>query len=162
MSTQNALFVKMALDAWETYNARVDKLIAKLSDDQLKAETAPGRNTGIYLLGHLVAVNDAMLPLLGLGERQHPELEAIFLRSADKSGHEMPTIDTLKDYWNTINTTLRGHFSAMQPEDWFTRHTSVSQEDFEKEPHRNRLNIILNRTSHQAYHLGQMVYLDPK
>jgi uncharacterized damage-inducible protein DinB len=162
MSTQNALFVKMALDAWETHNKRVDKLLGKLSDEQLGTDTAPGRNSGLYLLGHLVAVNDAMLPLLGLGDRLHPELEEPFLKSADKSGHELPAVDTLKNYWNEINDKLRGHFTAMQPEDWFTRHMSVSPEDFEKEPHRNKLNIILNRTNHQAYHLGQMVYLDPK
>jgi len=74
----------------------------------------------------------------------------------------MPAAETLKNYWNEINTKLRSHFSAMQPEDWFARHMSVSPEDFEKEPHRNRLNIMLNRTNHQAYHLGQMVYLGPK
>lgn len=162
MSTSSSLFVKMALDAWEVQNTRVDKLLAKLSDEQLKGETAPGRNTGLYLVGHLTAVNDAMLPLFGLGDRLHPELEEPFLKSADKSGHEMPSLDTLKAYWNEINTSLRSHFSSMQPEDWFARHMSVTPEDFEKEPHRNKLNVILSRTSHQAYHLGQMVYLDPR
>ena len=59
----------MALSAWDTYNARVTKLIDALSDEQLAAETAPGRNTGIYLFGHLVAVSDGLFPILGFGER---------------------------------------------------------------------------------------------
>lgn len=149
----------MVLTAWHGQNTRVNDLLEKLSDEQLSAETAPGRNTGIYLFGHLVAVNDGLFKLLDLGERLHPELDDIFLRSPDKSGLAMPSIDALKTYWNEINSTLTDHFNKMQPSDWFARHTSVSEEDFAKEPHRNKLNIIITRTVHQGYHLGQMAYL---
>jgi hypothetical protein len=49
------------------------------------------------------------------------------------------------------------------PEDeWFTRHNNVSAADFANEPHRNKLNIIINRTNHTSYHLGQLVYLAKK
>jgi len=47
----------------------------------------------------------------------------------------------------------------MQPTEWFTRHTSVSEEDFIKEPHRNKLNVLITRATHQSYHLGQLIYL---
>jgi hypothetical protein len=36
--------------------------------------------------------------------------------------------------------------------DWFSRHMLVSPEDFAKEPHRNKLNVIINRTNHMANH----------
>jgi short-subunit dehydrogenase len=39
--------------------------------------------------------------------------------------------------------------------DWAQKHTHVSAEDFAANPHRNRLSILLSRTSHVAYHLGQ-------
>src|SRR6267378_3366933 len=105
-TTSEALFVKMVLDAWQTQNKRVDDLISKLTDEQLAQETAPGRNTGVYLLGHLAAVNDGLFKLLGVSERLHPELDEIFLSTPDKSGQQMPTIDELKKYWEEINTTL--------------------------------------------------------
>ena len=60
-----ALFVKMAIAAWDTHMARTNKLLGELSDDTLAAPVAPNRNTGTYLLGHLVAVHDGMLPALG-------------------------------------------------------------------------------------------------
>ena len=60
---QQQLIIKMALDAWHVYINRTDKLFNELTDEQLVNEVAPGRNTGIYLLGHLAAVHDAMLPL---------------------------------------------------------------------------------------------------
>ena len=47
----------------------------------------------------------------------------------------------------------------MQPEDWFQKHSSVSAEDFAKEPHRNKLNIMITRATHLAYHTGQMALL---
>ena len=62
------LYTKIALSAWDTYINRADKLFATLSDEQLQTATAPGRNSGVYLLGHLTAVHDALFPLFGLGE----------------------------------------------------------------------------------------------
>jgi hypothetical protein len=159
MNTPESLFVQMAMMSWQTQNTRVDDLLNKLSDEQLMAETAPGRNSGIYLLGHLAAVNDGLFKILGLGERLHPEFDEIFLDSPDKSGQTMPAINELKKYWKDINTTLTNKFNALQPQDWFEKHTAVSAEDFAKEPYRNKLNVILNRTAHQSYHLGQMNYL---
>ncbi len=162
VSTEKELFVKMVITAWEAQNTRVDKLLDKITDEQLLAETAPGRNTGIYLLGHLTAVNDALFPLLGWGERLYPHLDAIFITNPDKSGQNMPSITDVKKYWQDVNTQLTQHIAAMQPDEWFTKHASVSAEDFEKEPHRNKLNILISRSIHQGYHLGQLVYLVKK
>jgi uncharacterized damage-inducible protein DinB len=156
------LFIKMAVSAWETQNTRVNNLLNKISDEQLSGETAPGRNSGLYLLGHLTAVNDALFPIFGWGEKLYPELEAIFLSSPDKSGLDTPSIADVKKYWNDVNAKLTQHIEAMQPDEWFTRHNNVSAEDFEKEPFRNKLNILINRTNHQSYHLGQMTYLVKK
>ncbi|MEI9945451.1 MAG: DinB family protein [Chitinophagaceae bacterium] len=153
------VFIKMATSAWDSYNARVNKLLNTLSDVQLMAETAPGRNTGIYLIGHLIAVSDGLFPILGFGERLYPALDKIFLEAPDKSGAEMPSISELKEYWKNVNTKLDEHISKMPADDWFTRHNNVSEADFAKEPHRNKLNIIINRTGHTSYHLGQLIYL---
>jgi hypothetical protein len=159
---QTELFVKMAVTYWESQNQRVDKLIDTLTDEQMTTQTAPGRNTGIYLLGHLAAVNDSLHTIMGWGERLHPELDEPFLKSADNTGHTFPPVAALKEYWHTINRELTKHISAMPPEQWLERHMSVSPEDFAKEPTRNRLNVLMGRTIHQGYHLGQMNYLNPR
>lgn len=156
------IFVKMALDAWQTQNEKVDKFLADISDNQLKAEIAPGKNSGIYLIGHLAAVNDNLFQILGLGERVQPQLEEIFLRNPDSEESKTFSIETLKTYWSEINTKLSEKFSELSADDWFEKHASVSAEDFAKELHRNRLNVLLSRTVHQSYHLGQLNLLSSK
>ncbi len=159
MNQQLDLVVKSVLDSWHTNVSRTDKLLNELTDEQLQNEASAGRNTGTYLLGHLTAVHSRMLPLLGLGEQLHPHLDEPFLLNPDKSGKEIPTIPQLRAHWTEVNNALATQFAKMQPEEWLQRHTSVSEEDFAKEPHRNRLNVLLSRTTHLAGHAGQLLYL---
>jgi hypothetical protein len=156
------LFVKMILLAWTTQNSRTTKLFDSLTDDQLLAEVSPGRNRGIYLLGHLTAVNDGLQVLLGFGERLFPTYEDIFLENADKAVVEMPPVATLREHWRLATQKLSERFKQLTPAEWFLRHTAVSAEDFVREPHRNRLNVLITRISHEAYHHGQLVLLQKK
>jgi len=160
--TDKELFIKMVLSNWELQISRMNTLLGKLSDEELSAQTAPGRNTGVYLLGHLAAVSDGLFILLGLGERLNPAMDEIFLRNPDNSGLEKPPLDEIRAYWDNVNPLLARQIAEIRTDEWFTRHTAVSQEDFEKEPHRNKLNIVINRTNHLSYHLGQLAYLAGK
>jgi hypothetical protein len=156
------LFIKMGLEGWNTYLKRTADIFNGLTDEELSLEVASGRNSAKYLLGHLVAVHDRMIELFFLGERLYPQLDEAFLKNPDKSGLEMPGEQTLRQYWVTLHQTLADYFNAMQPADWFARHSSVSEEDFAKEPHRNRLNLLMNRTNHLANHYGQLLLIKKK
>lgn len=151
--------VKMGLDAWKSVNERVDKFLAEISGDELKNEIAPGKNSGIYLVGHLAAVSDNLFQILNLGESLYPELYEIFLKNPDSDEAKNYSIEDLKTKWNEINAKLSEKFAQLSADDWFAKHASVSAEDFAKEPHRNLLNVILSRTIHQANHLGQLSLL---
>jgi hypothetical protein len=153
------LLVKMTLTAWDTQNNYLNNLIGSLSDEQLSKEIAPGRNTGIYLLGHLIAVSDAMLPLLGFGDRLFPALENVFITNPDKSGLDRPGITALKENLKAVNAKLATAFQSCTVDEWLSRHNSVSAEDFVKEPHRNKLNVLISRSNHMANHIGQMLLL---
>jgi len=83
MDQQN-LFVKMGLQAWEINTKRATALFSGFTDEGLFQEIAPGKNRVIYLLGHLTAVHDRMLPLLGLGERLYPQLDEAFISNPDE------------------------------------------------------------------------------
>jgi DinB superfamily len=162
ISTQqptSALFIKMAIDAWNTQVKQMNKLLDTFSDEQWLAQIAPNKNRGIYILGHLAAVNDYMLPILGLSERLHAEWEPLFIHTPDNPATEYPSLQVLKDYWKQVNETLATHFASMETETWFQKHTSVTEEVFAREPHRNKLNVLINRTNHQSYHIGQLVLL---
>jgi hypothetical protein len=153
------VFIKMVLSNWQTQYSRLNDLFNKLSDEQLAAEASPDRNTGVYLLGHMAAVHDAMLPLLGFGDRLYPELDEVFIQNPDKSGLPKPATSTLREAWQKVSDTLQQHIDAVEADEWFTKHNSISEADFAKEPHRNKLNIIINRTNHLSMHLGQLLYL---
>jgi hypothetical protein len=157
--TANQLIVKMVFDRWNALLKNGDTLLDAMTDEQLKNEIAPGKNRGIYLLGHLIAVHDAMLPLLQLGDKEHPELFEVFVKSPDKSVETIPSPEELRALWKNQLETLPPKLESLSPEQWFEKHSSVSAEDFEKEPHRNKLNIILTRTTHLAYHVGQLILL---
>lgn len=159
---ETELFVKMVIDAWGLQNARVDKLLGELTDEQLKAEIAPGKNSGIYVLGHLTAVNDGLQVIFGFGERLYPQLEDIFIKNPENADSEKPSAAELRQYWQEVNAGIRENFKELNADDWFSKHTAVSAEDFAKEPHRNKLNVLMNRTIHQSYHLGQLTFLKEK
>ena len=46
---------------------------------------------------------------------------------------------------------------AVSSSGWLERHAAVSEEDFAKDPSRNRFAVLLSRTNHLSYHLGQAV-----
>jgi hypothetical protein len=160
--TEKQVFIKMVVSMWETQISRITKLLDTLTDEQIAGDTAPGRNSGMYLIGHLTAANDGILPLLGWGDRLYPELEIPFIKNADKSGLSIPPLIELKKCWNEVNNKIMNFIQQTPADEWFNRHTSISIEDFAKEPHRNKLNILLNRTNHISSHLGQLLFLIKK
>jgi uncharacterized damage-inducible protein DinB len=148
--------VQVGINSWRLVLERVNKRLSNLADDQLLNEVAPGRNRIIYLLGHLTAIHDAMFPILGLGERLHPELDASFVSSPDKTGARLPAAGELRQYWNEVNSKLLLRFAGLSADEWLLRHNAVSEEDYAKDPARNRLAVLLSRTNHMSYHLGQI------
>ena len=162
MKPQEELLIKMVLDAWHIQVKNADDLLNSLSDDELLREIAPGRNRGMYLLGHLTAVHDRMLPLLGFGDQRYPNLYKIFVESADKTETNLPATEDLRNYWKETNNLLSEYFLKLSDTEWFEKHNAVSDTDFAKEPHRNKLNVVINRTNHLANHLGQLLLLKSK
>ncbi|KIC92926.1 DinB family protein [Flavihumibacter solisilvae] len=153
--------INLILNAWYQQLSIATELFDSLDDDQLLQPIAPQRNTGKYLLGHLTAVHDAILPLLDMGDRMYPLLE-VFVREPEGADTTEPSIAVLRNCWTEVNARLKSKFAELEPADWFARHLAVSEEDFVKAPHRNKLNVVLNRMNHLSYHLGQLVLVKPK
>jgi hypothetical protein len=160
--TPDQIMTAAAVNAWTTQVDRATKLFSNASDSQLLGEIAPGRNRLIYLWGHLIAVHDAIRPLLGIGPRQYAHLDTTFLTGPDtKTTDDLPTRPDLMRMWDEVHASLHTAFNGWSAAEWVQKHTAVSDEDFAKNPLRNRLSVLLNRTGHLAYHLGQCV-LAPK
>ncbi|KOP39776.1 DinB family protein [Flavobacterium sp. WLB] len=153
------LTTKLYIGAWLLSNRRLHNLIIKLSEEEIYKEISPERNRGIYLLGHLISTTDTMIELLGFDKKRYPELDPIFVSAPDKSGKIFPDFEVLKQNWEKINAVMLEHIENMSPEQWLEKHASVSKDDFKKDPTRNKLNVLISRTNHQNYHLGQLVLL---
>ena len=149
--TSHKLSVQVAINSWRLVVERANNTLSNLPENQLLKEVAPGRNRLIYLWGHLTAVHDAMFPILGLGERLHPELDAIFVSSPDKTGAQLPPVGELRKYWDEVNGKLLSQFATLSADKWLQRHYAMSEEDYAKDPTRNRLAVLLSRIDHGGY-----------
>ena len=154
--TTEELFAATTIKTWTTVVSRLDKMFSSLSDEELQAEIAPGRNRVYYLLGHLTAHHDLLLPMLGIGDRLHPELDEFFISNPDRSFPDRFSAQDLRRFFAEVNHSLTSGLQAMQPAELLQRHAAVSEEDFAKEPLRNRLAVFQIRTAHAMYHAGQI------
>jgi len=151
------LLSQTVLNSWKSANQRVSDLIAQLSEKQIQDEISPGRNRALYIVGHLTAVSDRMFPLLGLGERRFPNLDTVYLEHPDRTEADPLAPADLKAAWQDLATRLTDALEVFTPEEWLQKHTAVSDSDFAKDPGRNRMAVVLTRTNHISYHMGQLM-----
>jgi hypothetical protein len=146
------------LNSWRLVINRFNKTLSELSDEQLQQQAAPARNRVFYLLGHLTAMHDRMFTLLGIGARLHTELDEPYIANPDRVLGDPLSATELRRAWAEVNDKLTRAFEGFTWEDWLQKHTAVSDEDFIKHPMRNRLAVVMNRTSHASYHAGQAAF----
>ena len=124
--------------------------------EQLQKQVAPDKNRLFNLLGHLTAVHDRMLPMLGIGERLFPELDEAYLTNPDRTIADPLSAPELKKVWGEVNAAITSAVEKLSIDDWLKKHDAVSEEDFAKNPTRNRLAVFLSRTNHASFHAGQI------
>lgn len=141
---------------WNMYNNRMQKVFETITEENYYKPIMANGNSPSWIMGHLADTDDALLELFGIGNRKHPELKTIYHheRGTNQSGHLSKT--DLMTKWKSITAELDKAFKSWSENEWLNRHTSVNEEDFKKEPHRNKLNVMLSRVGHRASHLGQI------
>ncbi|WP_158798272.1 DinB family protein [Pedobacter sp. L105] len=153
------LYVNTAITIWENQVIRAENLFQKFTNEEWLSEICPGKNRVIYIIGHLIASADHISPIIGTGTAAYPELLDIFIKNPDKAISDLPPVEQLKKLWHKTNSRISVELKTLTNEDWLQKHKTVSIEDFAKEPHRNKLSILLNRTNHLTYHIGQLTLL---
>lgn len=160
MSTEERL-IRPILASWKSINERFAALISRLSDEDLHREIAPGKNRVLYVVGHLAATNDRLFPLLSIGERAYRNLDSVYIEQPDRAVADPVAPAALRAASDDVARRLTEAFEKFSPDEWLEKHTAVSDEEFAKEPGRNRLAVVLSRTNHMSYHFGQII-LAPK
>lgn len=148
--------VRSQLDVWRGQNERLSSLLFELSDEELAREVSPGRNTGTYILGHLAAVSDGMLPVLGFGDRLFPTLEESFLAEPQHAELARPAAGEVRRVWADLTGVLDENFRRFDANDWFEKGNSPVEDELETTPLNSRLNVLIIGTDHLACHLSQL------
>lgn len=154
--TNEELFSAIAIAAWKRVVVSVEKQVSSFSDDEVLMEVAPGRNRVYYIVGHLAAIHDRLLPMLGIGDRLHPELDDLFIEHPDRTFADRLNPTQVNRTLVEVNTAVTRGVEVMAPLDWLKKHAAVSEEDFIKDPTRNRIAVLESRTAHAMYHAGQI------
>src|SRR5258706_13995963 len=113
----NELLVEMVLTTWIKYIDKTNELMAGLTDEELLTEIAPGRNRGIYIVGHLIAIHHKMLPILGICPEMNPKLFDIYAKKPDNKSETPYTISVLKEKWDQQNKVLEDYFEKATTDD---------------------------------------------
>lgn len=148
--------IQVAIAQWELQLSRTTNFLNQLSDEALEQQIAPGKNSGKYIVGHLIAIHDALPKLLRVGEPAHAELFATYVSQPDGTTGDAKTIQELRNLWVETHDRVTLLIKNMPEADWLEPHNAITDEDFAVNPLRNRLSVLLNRTNHFAYHLGQL------
>lgn len=144
---------------WNTYNTRMQKAFDELDGTEFQVPVAEGFNSPSWILGHLVDTDDMLLEVLGIRARIYPDLSRIYHheRGSNQTGHLAKS--ELMSRWKVILAELERSFKSWTESEWLSKHAVVSEQDFQREPHRNRLNVMLTRVAHKASHLGQIAMM---
>src|ERR1700678_949264 len=113
--TSDEALVQTAISSWEQVIKRIGTLCLSCSEEQLLVEIAPGKNRISYLWGHLTAADDAMFSVLRLGERLHPELDAVFIAQPERSV-PLPRSTEIAKCWEDVHTQLLSRFKTLSPQ----------------------------------------------
>lgn len=145
---QARLFTRIALNTWKATVGRFDDIVAASSDEELEREVTPGKSRLFYLIGHLTALHDRLLPVLGLGERRHAELDAEFGEERDEHRTSAVSPRRVRQLWSEVNATVLAGMERLTPEQW------LEQPPAAVEP--SRLSVLLNWTDHVSLHSTQI------
>ena len=154
--THEKTIIDLILSQFADKVQQATALFTTLGTEAALVPVAPGRNTIIYLLGHLLVVHDRLVEGLAIGERTHPELDHLFL-APQQEATVYPDYQELLAAWQQVNAALVAQLATLSVADWLSPHAYVSAADFAREPHRNKLNLLLSRNGHLFHHDGQLV-----
>ncbi|MEO8209783.1 MAG: DinB family protein [bacterium] len=136
----------------------VDGTINSLSDEDFKMELSPGKNTGVWILGHLVVSDDDLSTFLGKGKLLFPEYVKLFGQGTKVQPVEnYPDVAALKKSWKQVSERNKIIYSELTDKELNEPHAMI--EDFEKDYFKTKERVIMAWQLHQVYHTGQLAII---
>jgi hypothetical protein len=158
---------------WKISAGWISNIIKSLSDDELKMEIIPGKNHGVWLLGHLIESEDDLSKFLGKAPMLFPHYEEIFGQGSKlKPADEYPPVSQLREEWAKVIEKNNNLILSVTDEEWNEPHCldsgltanndagdtesrQAGPDDFFQTKGRCIMIWIL----HQMYHAGQLAMI---
>jgi uncharacterized damage-inducible protein DinB len=147
---------------WQIVSRWISETLNSLTDEDLKKTISPGRNHGVWILGHLIQSEDELSKYLGKGEYIFPENERLFGQK-NKPGpvSTYPDVPELRKQWETVKAKNDKIISEITDAEWDEPHALI-EGSIEDDYFKTKGGCIMNWIVHQTYHIGQLVLLRQK
>ena len=133
----------------------VNGTIDPLTDDEFKMEIYPGKNHGVWLLGHLVTSDDDFSMFMEKGEIMFPEYYEVFGQGSKLlSPEEYPPVSELRSAWKKVCEKNRKIYAELTDNELKLPHALVK--DIDKDYFKSKERVIMAWHLHQLYHAGQL------
>lgn len=136
----------------------VTEYIDALSDEDLKMELSPGKNHGVWILGHMIVSDDDFSVYMGKGELLYPRWsEKLGQRSKLMPPENYPPVPELREMWKKVCEKNFKIYETITDEELPQHHAlyKASEPDYFKTKDR----VIMSWQLHQMYHAGQLAVL---
>lgn len=137
-----------------------DWIISSLSEDDLKKEIAPGRNHGVWLLGHLITCEDDFALFMGKGEITYPAYHDMFAEETKPLPFEnYPPVSEMREKWKEMLKKNKKIYDELRDEEL---HEAQAQLKGENDFCKTKEDVAVHWQLHLMYHAGQLGMLVPK
>ncbi|MEP7146575.1 MAG: DinB family protein [bacterium] len=136
----------------------VNIYIDSLTDEEFEMELSPGKNHGVWILGHLITSDDDFSLYMGKGELLFPEYHDLFGQgSMLQPVKNYPKVLVLRKHWNDIIGKNKKIYENLKDEEF--EHPPANIADNKEDYFKTKARVIMAWQLHQVYHGGQLSVL---
>jgi uncharacterized damage-inducible protein DinB len=149
------IIAKKFFQQYEMMVGWINETMGGLSDEDFKTELSPGKNHGVWILGHMIVCDDDFSLYMGKGELLYPEFAETFGQSSKiLPVEDYPPVAELKGWWNKVCLKNKKIYSELKDSEFDEPHALVT--DFEKDFFKTKGRVVMAWQLHQMYHNGQL------
>jgi hypothetical protein len=138
--------------------AWVNMYLDELTDEELRSDIIPGKNHGVWILGHLVASDDTLSEYLGYGPTLFPETQRYAQGQLLLPVDECKPPSVLRDEWKKVCEKNETIYQRLTDAELDEPHAML-QGNPENDYFKTKQGVIINWSLHQVHHAGQLALL---
>ena len=146
---------KKFMQQYELMVGWINETMKGLSDDDFKQELSPGKNHGVWLLGHMIVCDDDFSLYMGKGNLLYPEYAEIFGQGGKiQPAENYPSVAELRNCWTKVCEKNMKIYPELKDSEFDEPHALVK--DPETDFFKTKGRVIMAWQLHQMYHDGQL------